>query len=175
MPHLHTQPGGHDVTASAYVFRQIEGEWQVLLLKHRKHCLWMQPGGHVEHIENPWQALCHELAEETGYEIEQLDVMQALPRMADSEHDVMHPVPAFLNTHSPAAEHFHSDLSFVLVAEGDPAHGVAEGESTQIGWYSLAQIATLDGVLPDVAGFVRQAVEHVLPTWHRIPAKEFTR
>lgn len=175
MAHLHTMPGGHDATASAFVMRRFGTEWKVLLLKHRKHHLWMQPGGHVEHTENPWQALCHELAEETGYEIEQLDVMQALPRLADSEHDVMHPVPAFSNTHSPVPEHFHSDLTYVLVADEDPAHGVAEGESQDLRWASVAELPTIDGLLSDVPGFLAVVVAQILPTWHRIPAREWTR
>ena len=87
MPHLHTQPHGHDVTISAWILRQFPSDgvrrqqWKALVHKHRKMNLWIQPGGHVEHTENPWQALAHELHEETGYSIDQLSVLQPWDRL----------------------------------------------------------------------------------------------
>ncbi|EFT77017.1 hypothetical protein HMPREF9599_01744 [Cutibacterium acnes HL050PA2] len=95
--------------------------------KHRKMNLWIQPGGHVEHTENPWQALAHELHEETGYSIDQLSVLQPWDRLPDGIHDLMHPTPVLLNTHSPYPGHFHSDIVMAMVAHGDPAENRARG------------------------------------------------
>ena len=59
MPHLHTQPHGHDVTISAWILRRFPSDsprgwqWKALVHKHRKMNLWIQPGGHVEHTERP--------------------------------------------------------------------------------------------------------------------------
>ena len=67
------------MTISAWIMRRQDGEVKALVHRHRKLHIWLQPGGHIEHTENPWQALAHELREETGYELSQLRVLQALP------------------------------------------------------------------------------------------------
>lgn len=174
MAHLHTMPGGHDQTVSALVFRELDGEWAVLVHKHRKLGWWMQPGGHVEHTENPWQALAHELREEAGYDLDQLTVLQALPRLADSEHDTMLPAAPWLNVHEVSPGHFHSDLTYVLLTDTDARHSVTEGESPEVRFVRLSELSNVDGLLPEVALFARLASEQILPSWCRIPATEWT-
>ena len=151
MPHLHTQPHGHDVTISAWILRRFPSDssrgwqWKALVHKHRKMNLWIQPGGHVEHTENPWQALVHELHEETGYHIDQLSVLQPWNRLPDGVHDLMHPTPVLLNTHSPYPGHFHSDIVMAMVADGDPAEKPRPGESLELQWVSPDEFAALPG------------------------------
>jgi 8-oxo-dGTP diphosphatase len=72
MPHLNTGPGEYDLTASALVLRELDGRTHVLVHRHRKRGLLMQPGGHVERAEDPWAAVAHELREESGYDLDQL-------------------------------------------------------------------------------------------------------
>ena len=58
MPHIHTGEGEHDLTASAILVRKINDlGFSVLLHKHKKIDRIMQPGGHVELTENPYQAV----------------------------------------------------------------------------------------------------------------------
>ena len=58
MPHLNTGPGEYDLTASALIFRELDGRLHLLVHRHRKLGLLMQPGGHVERTEDPWAAVC---------------------------------------------------------------------------------------------------------------------
>jgi len=63
MAHIHTQPGQHDHTASAYIVRTDFDEPKIMLHLHRKIGKYLQFGGHVELHETPWQAVVHELRE----------------------------------------------------------------------------------------------------------------
>src|SRR3954465_16018556 len=81
MPHIHTEPGQHDHTVSAYIFRTDFSEPKVMLHLHKKHGTYMQFGGHIELNENPWQAITHELREEAGYELDELFILQPHQRL----------------------------------------------------------------------------------------------
>ena len=62
MPHIHTEPGQHDQTVSAFIFRKVDGEYKAFLHMHRTLGTLMQVGGHVELDETPWGAIarsCH--------------------------------------------------------------------------------------------------------------------
>jgi 8-oxo-dGTP diphosphatase len=170
MPHLHTQPDGHDLTASAFVFRERGPDVEVLVHLHRKLGVLLQPGGHVEPTENPWQALEHELREETGYALDQLRVLQPLRPVEDLAHDNPHPLPAFVNTHEIGTGHFHTDLVFALLADEAPRHPLAAGESPDLRWLTADALAADPAAPDDVATVVRMLVRDVVPVWHRIPS-----
>ena len=172
MAHLHTGPGGHDTTVSALVF--MEDPARLLVHFHRKLDVWLQPGGHVEHDENPWQAVIRELREEAGYEIDQLEVLHPFTPVQGLEHDNQHPTPAILNTHEIGGSgHWHSDLSFVFVAASEPRHAPAEGESTQLRWVEIAGIDEAQ-VTPDLAKIAKAVAANVLPSWIRVPAVDWS-
>lgn len=59
-------------TATAYVVSKIDGEYKVLLHKHKKHNIWIGIGGHIEKDENPTEAVIREVKEETNLEIKLL-------------------------------------------------------------------------------------------------------
>ncbi len=172
--HLNTEPHGHDITISAWIFREFDGVWRALVHKHRKMGIWLQPGGHIEHTENPWQALIHEMREETGYEVGQLTVLQPLPQMPDGVHDVMHPVPAVMNTHSPYRGHFHSDLIMVLTTDQDPAHDPRPGESRELAWLTPAEYAAHVDAEPDAVAIMTMLAEKVVGSWYQIPAADWS-
>lgn len=46
--------------------KRVDGEWQVLLIKHKKGNYWAFPKGHGEAGENSHQSASRELHEETG-------------------------------------------------------------------------------------------------------------
>ncbi|MBI2040201.1 NUDIX domain-containing protein [Candidatus Microgenomates bacterium] len=60
-------------TVTAYIVAQFEGEYKILLHRHKKHRLWIGIGGHIEEGENPVQALMREVKEETNLEIKLLN------------------------------------------------------------------------------------------------------
>ena len=140
MPHIHTLDGQHNITVSAYIVRMQDDEPLVLVHMHRKLGKLMQAGGHIELAETPWAALAHELAEETGYQLNELSVLQPTKQLPTLEHAVIHPVPLLVNTHRVNAEHYHSDLCYAFIARAIPARAQAEGEADDIRWLTLPEL-----------------------------------
>ncbi|MDQ5885925.1 MAG: hypothetical protein QG628_322, partial [Patescibacteria group bacterium] len=115
MSHLHTQPGQHDVTVSAYIIRTDRPEPVLLLHMHKKLKKYLQFGGHVEHHEDPWKAITHEVLEESGYDMSQLVLLQPQIRLKKVTDTKLHPIPVTLLTHDfPGLDHYHSDIAFAF-------------------------------------------------------------
>lgn len=146
MPHIHTESGQHDLTASAYVFRVGGVAPRVLLHWHKKlHC-WMQFGGHVELHETPWATIAHELQEESGYSLSQLRLLQpphALTSFGDSS--VIHPLPFIFGTHpfDGKMSPFHTNVDFLFTATEEPKHPVPADESNTFKLFTREQIKQL--------------------------------
>src|SRR3989344_1630221 len=63
MAHIHEKI---DFTASAFI---VHGD-KVVLHKHKKLGMWLQPGGHIELHEDPVEAVLREAKEETGLDVD---------------------------------------------------------------------------------------------------------
>ena len=100
------------VTASAIVV----GPEGVLLHRHKRLGLWLQPGGHLDPGEAPLEAAQRETLEETG--------LLTRPRSAEVAH---------VDVHGGGLGHVHLDLRFVLEASGPPHPG--DGESPAVRWF----------------------------------------
>lgn len=130
MAHIHTQPGQHDATTSAFIVRADGPEPAVLLHLHKKLGTYMQFGGHIELNETPWQAIVHEVKEESGYDMSQLKLLQPKQRLMHLSGADLHPYPVCINTHSfPDLNHFHSDIGYAFVVDGPPSVQVSGDES----------------------------------------------
>jgi 8-oxo-dGTP pyrophosphatase MutT (NUDIX family) len=106
------------VTGSALV----TGPRGTVLHWHKRLGGWMQPGGHVDTGETPWDAAVRETREETGLAVRH---PRGVPRL-------LH-----LDAH-PAGPHFHLDVRYLLRSpDDDPAP--PPGESQQVRWFSLAE------------------------------------
>jgi 8-oxo-dGTP diphosphatase len=128
-------------TAGALVFT-LESPRRTLLVHHKKLGKWLQPGGHIEAWENPFQAAIREVREETGIDI---SAHIAQPKQL---HDVLSlPLPAFfLEEPIPAyegeSEHFHLDLIYAVeIPYEEPHH--REAEAHGVGWFTLEQVEDL--------------------------------
>lgn len=106
------------VTGSAIV----TGPRGTVLHWHKRHGGWLQPGGHVDQGEAPWDAALRETVEETGLPV----------RQASDAPRLLH-----LDAH-PAGEHVHLDLRYQLLSD-DVEPAPPPGESQLVRWYSLEE------------------------------------
>ena len=123
------------VTASAIVV----GVRGVVLHKHKRLGLWLQPGGHIDPGEAPWRAAIREAQEETGLPVEPIAGRPSPPLV----HVDVHPGPR---------GHTHLDLRYLLVAD-DVEPQPPAGESPDVRWFPWADTiaqsdAGLAGILP---------------------------
>ncbi|HEX5586671.1 MAG TPA: NUDIX domain-containing protein [Acidimicrobiia bacterium] len=133
------------VTGSAVVI----GPRGVLLLVHRRMGFWMQPGGHVEAGESPWDAAVRETREETGVLV---------------DHPPTGPCLVHVDVHQAARGHTHLDLRFLVLAPTDDEPCPPPGESQQVQWFAWADAfdvgdASLHGALRAAQPLVRQYVD----------------
>jgi 8-oxo-dGTP pyrophosphatase MutT (NUDIX family)/GNAT superfamily N-acetyltransferase len=103
------------VTASAIVISD-DGR-QVVLHLHKRLKVWLQPGGHIEPGETPWDAARREALEETGLPIGAVDEQLV--------HVDVHPGPR---------KHTHLDLRYVMHAPAVVPRP-ADGESQHARWF----------------------------------------
>jgi 8-oxo-dGTP pyrophosphatase MutT (NUDIX family) len=134
MPHIHTAEGEHDHSVSFFIFRTDLGEPRVMLHMHRKVGKLMMFGGHVELTEHPWAAALHEITEETGFDHEQLRILQPERAPLHLTNAVVHPAPISHATQPYPGEvpHLHTNISYAMTAAGPPAGAPDVGESTDI-------------------------------------------
>ena len=114
------------VTASVL----ITGHRGVILLKHKKLGIWVQPGGHIDDGETPAEAAVREAVEETG-----LPVTLLAPEAVQVD---VHPGPR---------GHTHLDLRFLCTAPDDDPRP-PKGESQEVYWFSWPQAIAMadDGI-----------------------------
>lgn len=104
------------VTGSAIVV----GRRGVVLHRHKLMGRWLQPGGHLEPWERPWEAAARETSEETGLQ----------PRHAGGGPRLVH-----VDVHRGPWGHVHLDLRYLFSGpDRDPAPG--PGESPDVRWFS---------------------------------------
>lgn len=177
MPHIHTKPGQHDMTVSAYIIRIDQPELTVLVHMHKKIGKLMQIGGHIELDETPWQSLAHELVEESGYEITELKVLQFRKKPLSVTGAIIHPAPLLVNTHNAGPGHFHSDLVYGFVSDHAPTSLPKDNESTDLRWLTLDELrqeAKYGVALADIYDVYDAIIETYLPVYFQVDARVFS-
>lgn len=125
------------ITGSAIVV----GPRGVLLHRHKRLGLWLQPGGHIDVGETPWDAARREAEEETGLAVR---FTTEPPELA---HVDVHPGPR---------GHTHLDVRYLLTVDGDPDPAPPPGESQDVRWFTWDDAITvadagLRGALVDLS------------------------
>lgn len=105
------------VTGSAIV---VDEYHHVLLHRHKRLGRWLQPGGHLDPGETPWQAAVRETREETG---------------VDGRHPHGVPLLVHVDVHEGPRGHVHLDLRYLLEADSEVALAPAPGESPDVAWW----------------------------------------
>ena len=177
MPHIHTNPGEHDQTASAFIIRTDTSEPKLLLHIHKKLGVLLQPGGHIELKETPWQAVCHEIIEETGYELSQLKILQPQLRLKNIGTAILHPQPVVSCTtiYGNNDLHKHTDLSYAFTTQETPKGTPGENESINLRWVNLEELKSLESnqIFDNVRKIGEFILTKVLNSWEQVELSEF--
>ncbi len=129
------------ITGSAIV----TGERGVVLHLHKRLGIWLQPGGHIDRGETPWQAAFRETREETGLPVEPATDPAVNPSADPTAllHVDVHPGPR---------GHTHLDLRYHFTAPPvEPAP--PEGESPEVRWFAWRE--AIDMREPGLEGILR--------------------
>ena len=141
------------VTGSALVLT--DDRRRVLLHKHKRLGMWLQPGGHIDPGELPWDGSLREASEETGLPVA-FPPNETVPTLA---HVDVHPGPR---------GHTHLDLRYVVVAPHVPP-APPEGESPDVQWFQWHQAIAL--AEPGLEGALR-ALQPGEPTLRQVRAAD---
>lgn len=125
------------VTGSAIV---LGTDGRVLLHRHRRLGIWLQPGGHVDPGETCEQAALREVLEETGL----------AGRLAS-------PDPLHVDVHDAPRGHVHLDVRWLVEVTAGAAPSPAVGESQEVAWFEVEEaLAATDRAAGDA---IRAAVQ----------------
>lgn len=147
---------------------------KILLIKHKKLGVWLNPGGHVEENELPHQAAEREFWEETAIKVRATSGMHhSIPNTTDSEYL---PSPIYTNIHWFNRDNYEQRMAgnqvkgrgcerhlgyFYLVQPVDSVEYTQNTEETDdIGWFTRDELPTLD-IFPEVKQEVQFAFELV--------------
>ncbi len=119
----------------------VVGPRGVVLLEHKRLGIWLQPGGHIDPGETPWDAALRESREETGLEVS----------FAGPFDDTGVPELIHVDVHAGGRGHTHLDLRY-LIDGGDADPDPPEGESQQIDWFEWR--AAIDRADPGLRGLL---------------------
>jgi len=157
---------------------RVDGAEPALIMhKHKLLNQWLQFGGHVELNENIWTALIHEVAEESGYAMSQLKLLQPSLRLKQVGNAILHPSPVSVLTHQFSdTDHHHTDIAYTFVARESPAAAVGEGESADIRTFTAAELAAIPpGEVPEnVRNIGLFCLQECLSHWEEVETSQFS-
>lgn len=148
MAHIHEKI---DFTASVFVVH----EGKVLLHKHKKLGIWLQPGGHIELEDGPIETAIKEVREETGLDIELVGGREADAAVSG---DIL--TPRFLNRHQFNDTHEHIDFVYfgrVVGGELRPEDGTA----TEFRWLSREEVENDPDLRPTIRHYALAALDEL--------------
>ncbi len=125
LPHPFTENADiTHVTGSSIVI----GPRGVLLHLHKRAKIWLQPGGHIDEGETPWDGAVRETLEETG-------ILAVHPDGV--------PMLIHVDVHAAPKGHTHLDLRYLLIGP-DASPVPPEGESQDVRWFAWDEALGID-------------------------------
>ncbi|MEX1179165.1 MAG: NUDIX domain-containing protein [Nitriliruptor sp.] len=106
------------LTGSAIV---TDGHGRVVLHRHKRLGIWLQPGGHIDPGEGAPAGAVRETHEETGLV---------------AEHPDGRPELVHVDVHQGPRGHVHLDLRYLLLAAGAAPLAPGAGESQAVAWFT---------------------------------------
>ena len=143
MGHIHTNVVEYDFTVGAYIIRKSPKGYEALLHLHKKLGKWLPFGGHIELNETPWQAVIREIKEESGYESNQLQIIQPQDTISSLSDISVLPQPVFIASYDYDAEHNHTDIAYAFLVDIDPPGATLIDESSDFRWFDSKSLANL--------------------------------
>jgi len=116
------------VTGSAWVISPDRN--RILMMHHKKHDQWFQPGGHADGDADIVRVALRETSEETGIDLSQIKLLGSNVFDVD-----IHRIPAI----GSEPQHDHIDIRF-LVEMDDVLAVPGNDESHQVLWVSLHEV-----------------------------------
>lgn len=146
-PFARTTLPGH-ITGSAFVVDVMRK--RALMIHHAALGIWIQPGGHVDPGELPWQAALRETLEETG-------VVGSLlyPQIFDID---IHAIPA--NPRKGEPNHHHIDIRYLVAANSEDTVTINEQECHGYEWPTLESLAIQNDSVGRMALLALDWIEH---------------
>ena len=136
---------------------------KVLLVKHKKLGIWLNPGGHVEGDELPHQTAEREFFEETGVQVRARDLAGLAEKLGSSEYQ---PNPILTNVHWVCRENFekrsadpenftpqapwqrgceqHLGFMYLVEPTGSTEFVLDDTETDGIAWFSPEEVPGLE-------------------------------
>lgn len=177
MSHINTDPGHYDFAASAHIFDLSGDEPRVIMHFHKRLKKYMHFGGHVELHENPWEAITHELVEESGYTIDQVKVLQPKGVIVDLPDAVLHPLPINMNSHKYGdQDHYHTDIAYGFVTDQKPKNEVSsELESQDFVYLTRDELAALpaEQTIENIRNVALRVFDLLLDEWEAVDTSVF--
>lgn len=142
-------------TATVYILH----EGKTLLLYHKKHNIWVPPGGHVEANETPAETAKREAFEETGIEIEFIKQENVWFEEFSNATSIERPYLMLLeNIPATAKEPAHQHMDFIYVAKLVSIQQATEAHNMR--WFTLEEVQNLKSgleIFPDG----KKTLEHI--------------
>ena len=126
------------VTGSAWVMNSDRDK--ILMLHHKKHDQWFQPGGHADGDADIVRVALREASEETGIDISQVKLVSS--NLFDVD---IHDISAMGSD----PQHSHIDIRFLMEIDEDLVLP-GNDESNQVQWVSVHEVARYNNNLSTV-------------------------
>lgn len=160
MPHIHTNPGEIDRTATVYIVHVPSK--RVLLRMHDKYQILLPPGGHVENTQTAPEAAIAEAKEEVGLSIRLWDGNKIFEYEGSEQTELIPPVA--LNILNITPEHRHEDHVYFATTETmDIVEPDGREKSGGCHWHTKEELLAHENLKEHIKCYALKALETLAP------------